>query len=296
LFLWRGLGRPDHYPEFNPDHRLSIAQLTAMRTKTASCVAAFFFVSACAQVNTTNPGLVGVDRAQYLSIPAEEFNRSMANSYAKTMGEARHRHDLNQDGAMVGRVRAIAQRMIPHTAIFRSDAPGWQWEVNVIQSQELNAFCIGQGKIGFYSSIIEKLRLTDDEIAAIMGHEIAHVLREHGRERASQQSRSQWVAGLIGAVVGDGHGEVSHLSALFYLLPNSREQETEADRMGVELAASAGYDSRAAITVWRKFQWLAVSQPPQFLSTHPSHASRLKDLQTYSEKVAALYKLVPNKD
>lgn len=267
-----------------------------MRTKTASCIAAFFFMTACAQIKTTSPGLVGVDRLQNLSLPAEEFNQLMANSYARTMGEASHKQGLNQDSAMVGRVRAIAQRMIAHTAIFRSDAPGWKWEVNVIESGQLNAFCVGEGKIGFYSGIIDRLRLTDDEIAAIIGHEIAHVLREHGRERASQWSRSQSVTGWIGAVVGDTHGEVNQLSALFYLLPNSREHETEADRIGVELAARAGYDPRAVIAMWRKMQRFGGRQPPQFLSTHPSHASRLKDLQTYSERVRTLYKPVPPSD
>ncbi len=266
-----------------------------MSTKTASCIAAFLCMTACAQVTTTSPGVAGIDRAQYLSFPAEKFNQLMAISYAKTMGEASDKQGLNQNGAMVERVRAIAQRLIARTAIFRPDAPTWKWEVNVIESPDLNAFCIGEGKIGVYSGIIERLRLTDDEIAAIMGHEIAHVLREHGRERASQQSRAQMVTGMIGALVGDGHGEVSHLSAQFYLLPNSREHETEADRMGVELAASAGYDSGAAITLWRKLQWYAARQPPQFWSTHPSHASRLKDLQVYSMKVGAYYQPMPEK-
>jgi predicted Zn-dependent protease len=246
-------------------------------------------------VKTTSPGMAGVDRAQYLSFPEEQYNQLMASSYAKIMSEAWDKQSLNQDHALVARVRAIAQRMIPHTAIFRPDAPGWKWEVNVIESPELNAFCIGQGKIGFYSGVIEMLRLTDDEIAAIMGHEIAHVLREHGRERASQQSRSQRVTGMIGALVGDDHGEVDHLSALFYLLPNSRQHETEADRMGVELAARAGYDSAAAITLWRKFRHVA-GPSPQFWSTHPSRESRLRDLQAYSKKVAASYQPISNKD
>ena len=264
--------------------------------RAAAAIGALSLVAACAQVRTTAPGVAGIDRSQYLSFPAKQFNQLMAASYATTMREASDQQALNRDRAMLERVRAIAQRMIVHTAGFRADAPGWHWEVNVISSDQLNAFCVGEGKIGVFSGIIEALRLSDDEIAAIMGHEIAHVLREHGRERASQESRSQWVTGLIGALVGDEHGEVLHLSALFYLLPNSREQETEADRMGVELAARAGYDPKAALTLWRKLERRAGRQPPQFWNTHPSHASRLKDLQTYSEKASASYQPAQRRD
>lgn len=240
---------------------------------------------------------MGVDRSQYLSFPVDQFDQLMADSYASIMSEAGTNHDLNQDVALVKRVRAIAQRMIPHTDIFRSDAPGWAWEVNIIRSPKMNALCFGKGKIVFFSGLIENLMLTDNEIAAIMGHEIAHALREHNREKASQQSRSKLLTGVIGAVVGGDEGELAHLSALFYLLPNSREQETEADRMGLELAARAGYDSRAALAVWRKFQHVNRNgQPMQFWSTHPSHESRLRDLQTYSEKVAASYKPMQQKE
>lgn len=254
-------------------------------------------MTACASVSSTKPGVVGVDRSQYLTFPADQFERSMDDAYALLKKDAEANQDWNQNEALVQRVRAIAQRLTPHTEIFRSDAPGWEWEVNVIRSQQMNAFCFARGKIVFFSGLIQNLRLSDDEIAAIMGHEIAHVLREHGRERASEQSRTKVLTGLIGAVVGGDEAELADLSDLFYLLPNSREQETEADRMGLELAARAGYDPKAAIAVWRKFRHVTGSgQPMQFGSTHPSHESRLKDLQTYSEKVAAWYKLPRPKD
>lgn len=267
-----------------------------MRTKTASFIAAACFMTACASVSTTAPGLVGVDRSQNLSFPVDQFDQSMAASYASFMIEAGNHHEVNKDEALVKRVRAIAQRIIAQTDVFRSDAPGWEWEVNVVKSWEMNALCFGKGKIVFFSGLIENLMLTDDEIAAVMGHEIAHVLREHSRERASQQSRSKLVTGLIAAVVGGDEAEVAQLSALFYLLPNSREQETEADRMGLELAARAGYDPRAAIAVWNKFQHVTGNgQSMQFGRTHPSHEARLKDLQTYSEKVVASYKPMQQK-
>jgi predicted Zn-dependent protease len=247
---------------------------------------------ACAQVNTTNSGAVGVNRPQLMSYPADKFNQQMSAFYNQMMQSAAQKHALNQDPATVARVRGIARRLIPQTAVFRPDAPGWKWEVNVLTSNELNAFCAAGGKIAFYSGIIERLKLTDDEIAAIMGHEISHALREHGRERASQEMGTQLGMAIIGAALGANQGQLNlagDISKYAYLLPNSREHETEADRMGVELAARAGYDPRAAISVWHKMQRVDSRQPPQFASTHPSHESRIADLEGYSTKVLPLY-------
>ncbi|RJG08039.1 M48 family peptidase [Noviherbaspirillum cavernae] len=255
-------------------------------------------LAACAQVSTTAPGTVGVNRPQYMAFSSDSFNRSMASSYSQMMQDASKKNTLNQDPALTRRVNAIAGRLTPHTQIFRPDAPKWKWEVNVITSDQLNAFCAAGGKIAFYSGIIEKLKLTDDEIAAIMGHEIAHALREHGRERASQQMGTQ--LGLVVASIAIGAnqsqmGLAGDMSKYLYLLPNSREHETEADRMGVELAARAGYDPRAAISVWRKMQGMGESQPPQFASTHPSHQTRIADLERYSAMVMSLYEAASKK-
>src|SRR5437899_12398842 len=148
------------------------------------------------------------------------------------------------------------------------------------------------GKIAFYTGILEKLELTDDEIAAVMGHEISHALREHGRERASQQLATSVGASAVGAVLGIGQSGAD-LAALVgqvtFLLPYSRIHETEADRMGVELAARAGYDPRAAIALWQKMAKLGGSAPPALLSTHPSNEARIKDLTEFSQKVMPLY-------
>ena len=253
---------------------------------------AALLLAACAQVSTTSPGVVGVNRPQYMTFSSDRFNQQMSASYSEMMRGAAKKNSLNQNFAMVTRVRAIANRLIPHTAAFRPDAPSWPWEVNVITSDELNAFCAAGGKIAFYSGIIDKLKLTDDEIAAIMGHEISHALREHGRERASQQLGTQLGLTLVGIAAGANQSQMNlagDMSKYLYLLPNSREHETEADRMGVELAARAGYDPRAAISVWHKMQGTNSKQPPQFMSTHPSHETRIEDLEIYSAKVMFLY-------
>jgi len=194
--------------------------------------------------------------------------------------------------AAAERVRRIAQRLIPQTAAFRADAPAWKWEVSVITSKEVNAWCMPGGKIAVYTGLIERLKATDDEIAAVMGHEIAHALREHGRERASQAQAQGILIGVIGAVAGVPQGtlDLTQLAVdLTFNLPNSREHEMEADRIGVELAARAGYDPRGAISLWEKMGKLGGGQPPEFLSTHPSHATRIDDLKVYSAKVLPLY-------
>jgi predicted Zn-dependent protease len=148
------------------------------------------------------------------------------------------------------------------------------------------------GKIVVYSGLIEKLRLTDDELAAILGHEIAHSLREHSRERVSQEMASSAALGIAGAVLGLGDvGQqlANAVAQVTFTLPHSRQQETEADRVGVELAARAGYDPHAAVNVWQKMLQAGNAGGPQFLSTHPSPETRLADLKVYADRVMPLY-------
>lgn len=246
----------------------------------------------CQTVQTTQAGAVGVDRQQSMLLSANEVNQGAAKAYLQVTGEAKKNGLLNKDAAQTERVRRIAQRLIPRTAAFRADAPAWQWEVNVIASKDVNAWCMPGGKIAVYTGLIERLQTTDDEIAAVMGHEIAHALREHGRERASQAMAQGIALSVLGAVAGvSGAGlDLTQLVLQYtFNLPNSREHETEADRIGVELAARAGYDPRAAISLWEKMGKLGGGQPPEFASTHPSHATRIADLRVYSAKVLPLY-------
>lgn len=241
---------------------------------------------------TTEAGAVGVDRKQTMLLSSEQVNEGAISAYKQTMQAAAKKGALNRNPAQVARVRSIAQRLIPATGAFRQDAPGWKWEVNVVSSPEVNAWCMPGGKIAVYTGIIEKLNLTDDELAAIMGHEIAHALREHGRERASQQVLQQVGVSVLGAVTGIG-GAGQDLAGLVadvtIGLPYSRSFEREADRMGVELAARAGYDPRAAITLWQKMAKMGNGGTPEFLSTHPSDESRIKDLQEATQRVMPLY-------
>jgi predicted Zn-dependent protease len=257
-------------------------------------VAAMALAAACATVETTESGVVGVDRRQSMSplVSEEDINRGAQQAYAQVLEQARAKGVLNRDPAQTARVRTISQRLIAQTAVFRPDAQKWAWEVNVINVKEVNAWCMPGGKIAVYSGIIERLQLSDAELAAVIGHEIAHALREHGRERASRAVTQGLVLGVLGAAAGVPQGgvDLAQLALEVTLnLPNSRGQETEADRIGVELAARAGYDPRAAVTLWQKMDKAAAGGPPEFLSTHPPSEARQQDLEVYAQKVMPLY-------
>ena len=249
-------------------------------------------LAGCETVNTTNAGTVGVQRSQQMSplVSSQSLMQQSTLTYTNLIGKEASQGDLNPNPAQTARVRAIANRLIPQTAVFRPDALNWKWEVNVIRSPEVNAWCMPGGKIAIYTGIMDKLKLSDDEIAAVMGHEISHALREHAREQASEQSLVQ--LGMLGAAIGGvGRGTLNAAVQLYQVgvgLPHSRVQETEADRMGVELAARAGYDPRAAIRLWQKMSQIGGS-PPEFLSTHPSASTRLQDLEVYAQRVMPLY-------
>jgi predicted Zn-dependent protease len=249
-------------------------------------------LAGCKSVETTQPGAVGVERKQTMLVSSDTVNRSAAKAYSQVIGEAQKKGQLNKDTVQLQRVRAIATRLIPQTGAFRQDAPSWHWEVNVISSKDVNAWCMPGGKIAFYTGLIEKLQASDAEIAAVMGHEIAHALREHGRERASQAMAQGIGISLVGALLrlpGGAQDLSQTVLDLTFNLPNSRTDEVEADRIGVELAARSGFDPHAAVTLWEKMSTSGGSQPPQFLSTHPSHASRISDLTAHAAKVMPLY-------
>jgi predicted Zn-dependent protease len=246
----------------------------------------------CQTAPTTRSGAVGVDRQQTMLVSSEEVDRSAAQAYRQEMSAAARVGRLNRDPRQVARVRTIAARLISQTGTFRADARGWVWETNVVSAEAVNAWCMPGGKMAVYTGLIQQLTPTDDELAAIMGHEIAHALREHGRERASQAMATAIGLNILGAVTGMSRSTMDLSSIVIdvtVMKPNSREHESEADRIGVELAARAGYDPRAAISLWVKMRGLGESQPPQFLSTHPSHETRIADLRAYAARVMPLY-------
>lgn len=249
-------------------------------------------IAGCSYHSSTNQGSIGVKRKQFMMVPSSQVNNGASLAYTSILTDSNKKHLLNKDKKTLKRLQNILNRLIPHTAIFKPDASNWKWEVNLIQSKQLNAWCMPGGKIAFYSGIIEKLQLTDNQIAAIMGHEMSHALREHGREQVSRQQATQ-ITITLASILLDLDNSVSKIgnqvAHVTLNLPNSREAEREADRMGVELAARAGYNPKAAIVVWTKMAKLSKSNPPEVLSTHPIHKNRIADLKQYVKIVEPLY-------
>ena len=246
---------------------------------------------ACA--NTTRSGAVGVNRSQFLAVSASEVDRLSAISYNDQNQKAKEKNILITSGPAYDRLKTISTRLIAQTGVFRDDTQQWNWQLVLINAPILNATCAPGGKITFYTGLIEQLNLTDDEIAAIMGHEIAHALREHGRERLSQAMAQSAVANIAMAVAGPYGSAVSaaNQAAQYVLvLPNSRQNESEADAIGLELAARAGYNPKAAISVWQKMNKATEGKGTfEFLSTHPSGDTRIEQLTELMPAVEPLY-------
>lgn len=257
-----------------------------------SVLVACCLLVACA--NTSRPGVVGVERSQFMMISAAQIDRMSAISYEQQAKAAQKKKILITSGPEYERLKTIANRLIPQTAVFRDDTRNWNWGLQLIDSPIVNATCAPGGRITFYTGIINKLNLTDDEIAAIMGHEIAHAVREHGREQVSQALAQNIISNVALAAAGAGSAQsidaANQIMQYVLVLPNSRQNEREADAIGLELAARGGYDPRAAITLWQKMSKESQGKnPPEFLSTHPSNENRIKELSALIPKVMPLY-------
>ena len=254
-------------------------------------------VSACLLVactSTSRPGVVGVERTQFMMISAAQIDRISASSFEQQAKAAQKKNILITSGPQYERLKTIANRLIPQTAVFRDDTHAWNWGLQLIDSPMVNATCAPGGRITFYSGIINKLNLTDNEIAAIMGHEIAHAVREHGRERVSQALAQNVFSNVALATAGPGSAKsidaANQIMQYVLVLPNSRQNEKEADAIGLEIAARGGYDPRAAITLWEKMSKESKGKnPPEFLSTHPSNQNRIKELSALMPRVMPLY-------
>jgi len=230
-------------------------------------------------------------------VPAAEVENSAKQQYHQLLQQASARHALaGPEHPQLKRLQAISQRLIPQSLAWNERARTWQWEVNLVGSNQVNAFCMPGGKIAVFTGIIDKLHLTDDELAMVLGHEMAHALREHARERMGKSAVTQGGLRIGGALIAGLFGFDPHMTdfvargaANLLTLKFSRGDESEADLVGMEIAARAGYDPRAAITLWQKMAQASKGAPPEWLSTHPSGDSRISELRKNLPRVLPLY-------
>jgi predicted Zn-dependent protease len=228
-------------------------------------------------------------RKQLVLVSEEQAQSSSAQAYAQTLDEAQKKGKLSTDAALNARVKRITDRLIIQAGNMYAPSKSWKWSVAVLDEPTLNAWCMPGGKMAIYTGIIHKLKLTDDEIGQIMGHEIAHALLGHGRERMSRAIAMQGGILLGSAVAGRDLSVLTPVADIALTLPNSRAGETEADRYGIELAARAGFDPHAAVRLWEKMATAGGDGPPQFLSTHPSPVNRMQALNALVPQMMPLY-------
>lgn len=269
--------------------------------KTLKHTAAFLLLAACVGAGAAQPQQDGIpvtsmSRLRGLA-DAEQFDQQSKLQYTQLLGEAKQKGALAPaTDPQVQRLRAIARRLIPYAARWNPDAAKWNWEVNLLNSPQVNAFCMPGGRIAFFSGILTKLNLTDDEVAMVMGHEIAHALREHAREQAGKTAATSLFTKLAGAGLaayfgvdprlGDiGSDLVTKGAALAY----SRDDEREADLVGMDLAARAGFDPRSGPVLWQKMGAASKGAPPAFLSTHPSGGDRIAQMNKAMPLVLPVY-------
>lgn len=272
-----------------------LMRLAALRCNfaVAGLVALLLLATSWSNIAMAREGVdVGGNSAFSKLVSASDIERASQQQYQQMLQQAAAQKALAPaDNPQLKRLRTIAQRIIPFATPWNERSPNWKWEVNLIGSSQINAFCMPGGKIVFYTGILKTLQLTDDEVAIVMGHEIAHALREHARERMGKNAATGIGANLIGQILGLGQiGQtVTNYGAQLLTLEFSRSDESEADLVGMELAARAGFDPRAGVTLWQKMGAANKNAPPQWLSTHPSGKTRIADIEANLPRVMPLY-------
>jgi Zn-dependent protease with chaperone function len=243
--------------------------------------------SALAQVN------VGESSRLRSLVPANELETAAAKQYGELLQEARAKKALAPEShPQLQRLRAISSRLITDAPRWNERARSWRWEVNLIGSQSINAFCMPGGKIAVFTGLIDKLQLTDDELAMVVGHEMAHALREHARERIAKSQGTGALLSLGAQLFGLGQlGDVAaNVGTQLLTLKFSRDDEIEADLVGLEMGARAGFNPSAAVSLWDKMGRASGNGGNiGFLSTHPNGADRMRRLQENIPRVEGLY-------
>jgi predicted Zn-dependent protease len=247
-----------------------------------------------AQAQTPAREGVDVGKKSWIAglVPPEQLEQAAQQQYLQMRKNAAQQGALAPaDNPQLVRLRAIAERIVPYSYAWNDRARQWKWEVSLFGSRQINALCMPGGKIAFFYGLLDRLQLNDDEVAMVMGHEIAHALREHARERVGKTVATRGAIEIGSALLGLGGGGryLADMGGQLVTLKFGRDDETEADLVGMELAARAGYDPRAGITLWNKMAVANKGAPPEWFSTHPSGGSRIKDIEANLAKVMPLY-------
>jgi Zn-dependent protease with chaperone function len=226
-------------------------------------------------------------------VPADEIEQASGKQYAELLQQARAKGALApESNAQLKRLRSISSRLIADAPRWNARARTWHWEVNLIGSQQVNAFCMPGGKIAVFTGLIDKLQATDDELAMVLGHEMAHALREHARERLAKSEGTGALLSLGAQLFGLGQlgSTAANIGTQLLTLKFSRDEEIEADLVGLEMGARSGFDPHAALTLWEKMARISGSGGSAFLSDHPSGADRIRRLQENIPRVEGLYR------
>jgi Zn-dependent protease with chaperone function len=270
--------------------------------KKNTSIALFILLTACSSTSSKHQAPTdGVKAGEGSSfknmVPAAQLEASAVRQYDSMKVKAAQKNTLAPDShPQVVRLRAISKKILPHAQVWNPDARAWKWEVNLFISDQINAFCMPGGKIAFYTGILEKLKLNDDEVAMVMGHEIAHALREHARDRIAKEQMSNLGANILSQALGLGSLGSQALGQGFQLvgLSFSRADEKDADLVGMDVAARAGYDPRAGISLWHKMGASNKEKQAEWLSTHPSGEARIYEMQRNMLDALILYAKAKN--
>lgn len=237
-------------------------------------------------------------RSQLMLVSEEQAIASSRQAYVQSIGKLKAEGKLVSDPKVLARVEKITERLVAQAIAMRPDSARWEWSVEVIDEPEtVNAWCMAGGRMAVYTGLIRKLDPTDDELAQVMGHEIAHALANHTAEKMSMAMASQLGVLAVGIASDNPNRNMAMAAAAAQLavqLPNSRTAEAEADHIGIELAAKAGYDPRAAATLWQKMGTVGGSKPPAFLSTHPGPEQRQQKLAQLAPQMQPYYAAARN--
>ena len=231
-------------------------------------------------------------RKQLLLVPEQQIVQAASESYLSQINQAKQQGKLDLGSATVRRVRRIAQRIVTQAQVYRPESRQWAWEIHVLNDPNVNAYCMAGGKIAVFTGLLQQIKPSDDELAQVIAHEVAHALSSHSREKISLQLGADLALQLLASARNSSPQEQQILNTATTLavkLPNSRTMENEADRIGIELAARAGFNPQAAISLWQKMQQASAGAPPEFLSTHPSEQTRVARLQALLPQMILLY-------